>query len=154
MADNPTGQIGLVNGIGALRWRVMLYRRDQFPGANSALEDSYTKIATVQADVQPTYPSTFYNSVAIDIPISHLIRTRWLDYIENTNVIFRTTKRPSDGTFRTELFRVRRLKEVAGRKRFAEFEVELEASRTTQGDTDAEREQLFAEGANSAGLVH
>jgi hypothetical protein len=153
VADNPTGQIGTSNGIGALRWRVMLYRRDQAPGANSGIAENLVLIATVQADVQPTYPSTFYNSAAIDIPISHLIRTRWLDYVENTHVIMRTTLRPTDGTFRTEIFRVRRLKEVGGRKRFAEFEVELERSLTTQGDTDAERESLFAENG-AAPLVH
>jgi hypothetical protein len=153
LPDNPTGQIGTSNGIGALRWRVMLYRRDQAPGPNSGIVENLVPIATVQADVQPTYPSTFYNSAAIDIPISHLIRTRWLDYVENTHVIMRTTLRPTDGTYRTEIFRVRRLKEVGGRKRFAEFEVELERSHTTQGDTDAERESLFAENG-TAPLVH
>jgi hypothetical protein len=58
----------------------------------------------------------------------------------------RTTKRASDDTFRTELFRVRRHKEVAGRKRFVELECELERVQTTTGDSDAERESLFAEG--------
>ncbi|HSS23995.1 MAG TPA: hypothetical protein VLL82_06245, partial [Mycobacterium sp.] len=74
-----------------------------------------------------------------------LIRTRWLDYIENTFVIMRSTMRPTDGTLRTELFRVRRVKEIAGRKRFCEFEVELERVKTTEGDSDEERELLFAE---------
>jgi len=154
LPDNPSGQINTSNGIAALRWRVTLYRRDQLPGANGGIAEDFVPIATVQADVQPTYPSTFYNSAAVDIPISHLIRIRWADYVENTHVIMRTTTRPTDGTKRTELFRVRRLKEVGGRKRFAEFEVELERSKTTQGDDDAEREALFAEGAGAAGLVH
>lgn len=154
MADNPTGQIGTSNGIAALRWRVTLYRRDQFPGPNGAITEDFVPIATVQADIQPTYPSTFYNSAAIDTPISHLVRTRWADYVENTHIIMRSTMRPSDGTTRTELYRVRRLKEVGGRKRFAEFECELERSKTTQGDTDAEREQLFAESAGAASVVH
>lgn len=154
MPDNPTGLIGTSNGIAALRWRVTLYRRDQFPGPNGAITEDLVPIATVQADIQPTYPSTFYNSAAIDTPISHLIRIRWADYVENTHIIMRTTTRPTDGTNRTELYRVRRVKEVGGRKRFAEFEAELERSKTTEGDTDAEREQLFAEGANSAILVH
>lgn len=154
MPDNPSGRLAASNGIASLRWRVTLYRRDQSPGPNGAISEDLVPIATVQADIQPTYPSTFYNSAAIDTPISHLIRTRWADYVENTHVIMRTTTRPSDGTQRTELFRVRRIKEVGGRKRFTEFETELERVHTTQGDTDAERESLFAEGANPAGLVH
>lgn len=154
MPDNPSGRLAASNGIASLRWRVTLYRRDQSPGPNGAISEDLVPIATVQADIQPTYPSTFYNSAAIDTPISHLIRTRWGDYVENVHVIMRTTTRPTDGTQRTELFRVRRTKEVAGRKRFTEFEAELERVHTTEGDTDAERESLFAEGANTAGLVH
>lgn len=102
-------------------------------------------IATVRADIQPTYPTTYYNSAQVDIPITHLVRLRWCDYVENTHVIMRTTTRPSDETSRTELFRVRRVKEVGGRKRFVELECELERVGTTTGDTDAERESLFAE---------
>jgi head-tail adaptor len=151
---NPSGQIGTSNGIGALRWQVTLYRRDQAPGPNGAISENLVPIATVHADIQPTYPSTFYNSAQIDTPVSHLIRTRWLDYVENVHVIMRTTTRPTDGTNRTELYRVRRVKEVAGRKRFAEYEAELERVHTTEGDTDAERESLFAEGANPPALVH
>lgn len=147
MPDNPSGQLNLSNGVAALRWRVTLYRRDQAPGPNSAIAETLVPIATVQADVQPTYPSTFYGSAQVDIPITHMIRVRWLDYVDNVHVIMRTTKRPSDETYRTELFRVRRLKEVAGRKRFAEFEVELEQTHTTTGDSDAERESIFAENA-------
>jgi hypothetical protein len=157
LADNPTGQLSASNGIASLRWRVTLYRRDQYPDPNSdGLQDDFVPIATVQADVQPTYPSTFYNTAVVDTPVSHLIRTRWLDYIENTHIIARTTKRPNDGTYRTEIFRVRRLKEIAGRKRFAEFEVEFERVKTTTGDGDAERESLFAEGGGvaAAAVVH
>lgn len=154
MPDNPSGQLTTSNGIAALRWQVTLYRRDQAPGAHSAIAESYAPIATIHADIQPTYPNTFYNSAQIDTPVTHLIRTRWLDYVENTNIIRRATKRPNDGTFRTELFRVRRVKEVAGRKRFAEFECELEKALTTETDTDEEFQRLFAEGANPAGMVH
>lgn len=154
MPDNPSGQLGTINGIAALRWQVSLYRRDQVPGPNSAIAENLVLIATVHADIQSTYPGTFYNSAQIDTPVTHLIRTRWLDYLENVHVIMRTTTRPTDDTNRTELYRVRRVKEVGGRKRFTEFECELERVHTTEGDTDAERQSLFAEGANSAGLVH
>jgi hypothetical protein len=156
MADNPSGQLGAASGIAALRWLVMLYRRDQAPGPNSAIAETLVLIATVHADIQPTYPSTFYNSAQIDTPVTHLIRTRWLDYVENVHVIIRTTTRPTDGTNRSELFRVRRVKEIGGRKRFCEFECELEKIATTEGDTDAERESVFAEGggALASTLVH
>ena len=145
MPDNPSGALPYTTGIGSLRWLVTLYRRDQAPGPNSAISENLVPIATVHADIQPTYPGTFYNSAAIDTPVSHLIRMRWVDYVETTNVVMRTTSRPTDATQRTELYRVRRVKELAGRKRFCELECELERSKTTVGDTDAEREAEFAE---------
>ncbi|MGA7055331.1 MAG: head-tail adaptor protein [Mycobacterium sp.] len=145
MPYDPSGRLPLDNGIAQLRWRVTLYRRDQFPGPDSAITESFVPIATVHADVQPTYPGTFYLSAQVETPITHLIRIRWLDYVEVTAIIMRTTYRPTDRTYRTELFRVRRTKEIAGRKRFAELECELERVRTTAGDDDAERELLFAE---------
>jgi head-tail adaptor len=156
LTDNPAGQLGTSNGIAALRWQVTLYRRDQAPAPNGAISENLVPIATVHADIQPTYPSTFYSSAQIDTPVTHLIRTRWLDYVENVYVIMRTTTRPTDGTFRTEIFRIRRVKEVGGRKRFTEFEAELERVHTTTGDTDAERESLFAEGggALASTVVH
>lgn len=146
MPDNPSGQLGTSNGIAALRWLVTLYRRDQAPGPNSGVTETLVPIATVHADIQPTYPTTYYNSAQVDIPVTHLVRVRWCDYVENTHVVMRTTTRPNDETNRTELFRVRRVKEVGGRKRFAELECELEKIATTEGDTDAERESVFGEG--------
>lgn len=145
MPNNVSGAIPTETGIGALRWRVTLYRRDQFPGPDSAITESFVPIATVHADVQPTYPGTFYLSAQVETPITHLIRIRWLDYVEVTAIVMRSTWRPTDRTWRTELFRVRRVKEIAGRKRFAELECELERAKTTTDETDAERELLFAE---------
>ncbi len=146
IADNPAGSLPASNGIAALRWQVSLYRRDQAPSAtNSAISESLVLVGVMHADIQPTYPTTFYNSAQIDIPVTHLIRVRWADYVENTNVIMRTTTRPNDLTLRTELYRVRRIKELAGRKRFVELECELEKALMTETDSDAEREQVFAE---------
>lgn len=150
MPDNPSGQlVGASTGIASLRWLVTLYRRDQAPGPNSGVAETFVPIASVRADVQPTYPTTYYNSAQVDIPITHLIRVRWADYVENTHVIVRTTKRPNDATLRAELFRVRRVKEVGGRKRFTEFEVELERAKTTTGDDAATIQALFAEGGGT-----
>jgi hypothetical protein len=172
--DNNSGRLPVSGvGIGSLRWRVTLYRRDQTPDPGLGVKETLVPIATVQADIQPTYPSTFYNSVAVDTPVSHLIRARWFDYIENTHVIMRSTLRPveqipvqwddeqtqwDDGATlwdvptgmdapqrqRTELYRVRRIKEIAGRKRFVEFECELERAHTTYDDS-ASRQAEFME---------
>lgn len=145
MANNVSGAIPAETGIGALRWLVTLYRRDQRPGPNSAVTEALIAIRNVHADVQPTYPGTFYLSAQVETPITHLIRLRWLDYVELTVVVMRSTYRPTDRTYRTELYRVRRVKEIMGRKRFIELECELERAKTTAGDDDAERELLFAE---------
>jgi hypothetical protein len=145
LPDNPSGQLPSEHGIGQLRWLVWLYRRDQAPGPNAAVAEDFVLIAACHADVQPTYPTTHYLSAQIDTPVTHLIRVRWVDYVENTNVIRRPTFRPTDQSYRTELYRVRRVKELAGRKRFCELECELERVLTTQTDSEAEFQQLFAE---------
>jgi hypothetical protein len=55
-------------------------------------------IAVYEADVQPTYPSTFYNSAQIDIPVRpQCLRA---DYVPNVYVVMRSTLRPSDGSNR------------------------------------------------------
>jgi len=175
----------------------MLYRRDQTPDPGLGVKETLVRIATVQADIQPTYPGTFYNSVAVDTPVSHMITCRWQDYIENTHVIMRSTLRPPEQVpaywdrgqslwdasqsiwdrvqpsmgdtgwdpspetvwddapvtewdegqqrQRTELYRVRRIRELAGRKRFVAFECELERAHTTYDDRDATRQGEFME---------
>lgn len=145
MPDNPSGALLGSNGIGALRWLVTLYRRDQAPADDMALIEHLVPIATVHADIQPTYASTFYQSTQVDTPITHMINIRWQDYPATIETVVRTTKRPSDGGLRTELFRVRRTKEVAGRKRFLQLECELEHSRLTPDDSDQTRNDLLTE---------
>ena len=135
----------LSTGIGSLRWVVTLYAREQEPGRDSAISEHLRPIGKVHADIQPTYPSTFWLSAQIERPITHMIRLRWQDYVDTVVVIVRTTRRPTDDTFRSEVFRVRRIKEVGGRKRFIELECELERHATTEGDSDEERELVFAE---------
>jgi hypothetical protein len=85
--------------------------------------------------------------------VTHLITISWRDYPATVDVIARSTIRPDDGSQRTELFRVRRTKELAGRKRFLQMECELERSRTTPDDSDATRNALLTEpydGASAA----
>lgn len=142
MPVDPSG--GLAGGLGTLRWLVTLYRRDQAPADDMALTESLVPIATVHADIQPTYASTFYQSTQVDTPITHMVNIRWADYPETIDVVIRSTNRPGGGQ-RSELFRVRRTKEVSGRKRFLQMECELEHSRTTPDDSDATRNDLLTE---------
>lgn len=127
-----------------------LYRRDQAPADDLALQETLVPIASVRADVQPTYPSTFYQSTQVDIPVTHLITIRWQDYPPTIDVIIRSTVRPNDGGLRSELFRVRRTKELAGRKRFIQMECELEHSRITADDSDATRNIVLVEPYSNA----
>lgn len=136
MPDNPSGALTGASGIGALRWPVSLCERRQAPGPEGAISESLVLLARVHADIQATYPGTFYLSAQIETPVSHLIRLRWCDYLPLTHVIIRATRRPNDDTLRGEIFRVRRLKEVGGRKRFAEVEAELERVVTMADETD------------------
>jgi hypothetical protein len=147
LPDNPSGQLLASNGIGALRWQVNLCQRVQTPSeSTTAISEDFIVLAVVHADIQATYPGTFYLGAQVDTPITHMIRMRWNDYLEQTNIITRTTTRPTDGTNRTEVYRIRRVKEIGGRKRFIEIEAELERTLTTQGDSIAEIESVFGEG--------
>jgi head-tail adaptor len=145
MPADPSGALPGSGGLGTLRWLVTLYRRDQTPADDMALVEHLIPIATVHADIAPTYASTFYLSTQVDTPITHMITVRWLDYPGTIEVIARSTRRPNDGALRTELYRVRRTKEVGGRKRFLQMECELEHARTTPDDSDATRADMLTE---------
>jgi head-tail adaptor len=127
--------------IGTLRWLVTISTRTQAPGINypfgsvfggvfgddnDGIVETLTTLATVHADIQAIGGLTFWGAQQTDTPVTHRIRMRWQDFLDQTHVITRTTVRPSDGTSRTEIFRIRRIKELAGRKRFVEIEAELE----------------------------
>lgn len=144
MPDNPSGQLPGCSGIGALRWWVTLYRRDQSPADDLALQEVLVPIVTTHADVQPAYFSTMWQSTQIEAPVTHIINIRWQNYPSTIDVVARSTDL-RDGTQRTELFRVRRSKEVGGRKRFIQMECELEHVRITPDDTDATRNALLTE---------
>ena len=112
--------------IGQLRWPVRIATRQQVADPNSAgILETITQILPVHADVQPIGALTFYAGVQVDTPVTHRITLRWLDFVDTTCVVFRITER-ADGTSRIERFRVRRLAEVNGRKRFIQLDCELE----------------------------
>ena len=119
--------------IGTLRWVVILARRAQAPDPNGpGLCETLQPIAAIHADIQPVGALTFWTAAAggeqVDTPVTHRITVRSLDNLDQSMAILRRSQRP-DGTVRTETFRIRRIKDVGGRKRFTEIEAELE--RTT-----------------------
>ena len=89
------------------------------------MTEGLTDIIKVRADVQPVGPMTFYGSAQVDSPVTHKITIRWLDSIGTTHVVIRDTIR-ADRTGRREVFRIRRMMEIDGRKRFLLLEVEEE----------------------------
>ncbi|MCI1439821.1 MAG: hypothetical protein LKH07_05045 [Acetobacter peroxydans] len=117
--------------VGRLRWPILIARRDQAPEIQGiGIVESFPGMAQVRADVQPVGAMTYWGSMQTDSPgITHRIYIRWCDALDNTTVIFRTTSR-NDGSIRWERFRVRRCKELGGRKRFLCIECELERTGT------------------------
>ena len=122
--------------VGQLRWPVIVARRrENFdpPGGISIFED-WVQVELVHAEILPISALTFYGAEQVDMPVTHRITTRFLGYLDNTFVIARNAVIPG-GAVRGELFRIRRVKELNGRKRFTSLDVELE--RVTDGPVTA-----------------
>lgn len=121
--------------LGRLRWPVLIAQRAQLPEvAGVGIQVALQGMVQVRADVQPVGSLTFWGSMQTDTSgITHRIFMRWFDAISNDCAIFRTSKR-MDGTLRYERFRIRRWKELAGRKRFVCVECELETSGSVEND--------------------
>ena len=112
--------------IGALRWRVEIATREQAADPDSpGFRETIAKMQTVRADVQPIGTMTFYAAEQVNTPVTHRIIIRWLDWVDTTHVIFRTTKRPDESEM-VERFRVRRVMPIDGRQRFLWLDCELE----------------------------
>lgn len=112
--------------IGSLRWLVTVATRVQVPDISSPrIVETLANLLKVRANIEPIGAMTFLAGQQTDRPITHRIRMRWLDWIDETCIVIRTTVR-ADRTTRIEVFRVRRIKEIDGRKRFIEIEAELE----------------------------
>ena len=105
---------------------IVARRRQNFdpPGGISIFED-WVQVEVVHAEIVPISAITFYGAQQVDMPVTHRITTRWLDYLDQTDIIARTTILPG-GRLRGELYRIRRIKELNGRKRFTSLECELE----------------------------
>jgi head-tail adaptor len=112
--------------IGSLRWPVTIATREQAADPDGAgFVEMIALAQTVRADVQPIGAMTFYAAEQVDTPVTHRIVMRWLDWVDTSHVILRTTKRP-DGSDMTERFRVRRVMAIDGRQRFLRLDCELE----------------------------
>jgi head-tail adaptor len=112
--------------IGSLRWPVTIAQRNQSPSPLGGITETLVNIMSVRAAVEPVGALTFYSGVQVDTPITHRITIRWLDWLTTTHVILRNTNRP-DGSVRAEVFRVHRVLEIDGRKRFCLLECEAES---------------------------
>jgi hypothetical protein len=104
---------------------VQIAKRVQAPAQPATIAETLINIMEVRADIQPLGPMTFVGSEATDRPITDRIYIRWLDWLDLTHVIVRSTFR-LDKTWRIEIFRLRKIGEVEGRKRYLEILAELE----------------------------
>ncbi len=111
--------------IGELRWPVHIAKRVQPPAGTATISENITNILAVHAAIKSLGPLTFLAGEPTDRPITHRIYVRWLDWIDLTHVIVRHTTR-LDRTDRLEVFRIRKVGEVDGRKRFLEILAEQE----------------------------
>ena len=112
--------------IGSLRWPVAIATRVQSADPDSAgILELLAKTQRLRADVQPIGTMAFYAAEQVDTPVTHRIVIRWLDWVDNSCVVLRETKRPDRSTM-IERFRVRRVMSIDGRQRFLRMDCELE----------------------------
>gem|GEM_PF-2054413 len=115
-----------------MKWPVLVANRKQLPEANPGvgITELFPQMLSVRADVQPVGAAAYWGSMQVESGITHRIFMRWVETLDNECVIFRVTKgnesTPSAPVLIWERFRIRRWKEVAGRKRFVCIECELE----------------------------
>lgn len=101
-------------------------KRVQTPTADApSIAESLQDPIRMHADIRSLGPLTFVGAEATDRPITNRIYLRWVDWIDLNHVILRSTQR-ADGSTRTEVYRIRKIGEVDGRKRFVEILAELE----------------------------
>ena len=112
--------------VGRLRWKVTIAQRNQTPATTGGITEIWQTLATVWADIQPIGSLTFWAGMQTETPVTHRVIVRWVNYLDNTFAILRPTNGPNK-VIRNEIFRVRRVADMDGRKRFTVLDVELEA---------------------------
>ncbi|WP_424139895.1 phage head completion protein [Roseomonas chloroacetimidivorans] len=113
--------------VGELRWPVRIYRREQVPSlVDAGIVETLEPFARRHARIEASHGVTYRGSIQAggDV-ITHMIWMRWVAGLDDTFVIVRPTILPGGG-IRTEIFRVRRILEMGGRKRFVMVEAEEE----------------------------
>ena len=112
--------------VSRLKWPVYLATRLQIAQAGgTGINEVPSNAIKVHADIQAVGALTFWGGTQVDAPITHRIFIRWIEAVDNTSTVIRQTLR-RNGSLRTERFRVRRWRELGGRKVYAMLEVELE----------------------------
>lgn len=112
--------------IGQLRWPVTIARRVQAPAADGVgVAETLRHVLATRARIDQLGATTYYGAAATDTPFTHKIWLRWLPWLDTRHVILRATEMPGGG-YRSELFRVRRVGDWNGRKRFSYVEGEEE----------------------------
>lgn len=114
--------------IGDLRWPVTIYRRVQTTGNGPGIAETRVEIASVYAKIAQkgdAANATFWGDAQVDTADGWWIWIRWRAGIDTTCIVVRRSVAP-DGATWEETFRVRRLGEEGGRKRFLRISAELE----------------------------
>lgn len=133
--------------IGQLRWPVTIARRVQTPaGDGSGVAETLRHVLATNAKIAPLGAVSYYGAAAVDTPFTHKVWVRYLDWLDTRHVILRATRTP-DGSYRSELFRIRRVGDWEGRKRFSYLEVEEERQ------IEAELDPVGAEAPRSPGAL-
>lgn len=113
--------------ISDLKWWVTIAQRGQAPDPNSTgIIETFRDVVEVHANIQPVPDgAAFYAGMQVDMNVTDIVTIRFIDWLDTTHVVFRRDVRP-DGSVREEMFRIRRVREIEGRKRFLALSCELE----------------------------
>ena len=111
--------------ISELRYPVLLARRDQVPDSDTGITETLANMITVRAKIEDAYPQTYYAAAQTDRPFTHMVWLRFIGWLDTTYVIIRKSFLP-DLSWRYDVLRIRRVKELNGRKRFLVLECQQE----------------------------
>jgi head-tail adaptor len=112
--------------IGRLRWLVTFVTRQQTPQVGgTGIDETPVQPRLVHAEITSVTDATFWGAAQTETPITHAITMRWQDYPDQTIAVVRSTNLPGGGV-RTETFRVRKVSELGGRKRYVRLLCQLE----------------------------
>lgn len=104
---------------------MIIAKRTQVASGTATITEAYTAMVTVRAGILPLGPMTFLQGEQTDRPVTHKVIVRWLDWLDQTHIIVRRTMR-RNGHLREEIFRIVKVAEDQGQKRFLELLVQLE----------------------------